>query len=61
MLIIDGTELSGRDPSPEQNVCQSREADDTCSWDARPQMPVSSSQYTGAFARIHAQRSWGSA
>ncbi|MCI3950492.1 MAG: hypothetical protein K0R11_2426 [Acidimicrobiales bacterium] len=44
MLIIEGTELSGRDPWPEQNVCQSLEAVDTCSCDARPQIPSSSSQ-----------------
>jgi hypothetical protein len=44
MLIMLGTELSGRDPSPEQNVSQSREARLTCSWAARPQIPVASSQ-----------------
>ena len=44
MLIMLGTELSGREPWPEQNVCQSLAAMRTASCDASPQMPVASSQ-----------------
>ena len=52
MLIIDGTELSGREPCPEQNVRHSRLSRLTSSYDAAPQMPTESSQYIGASARI---------
>ena len=60
-LIIDGTELSGREPLPEQNVCQSRLIRVTSACDAAPQMPMLSSQYIGALARIHAVSSSKSA